>query len=212
MDDTGLLDAELNRAGLRVLDGLSHVRRDRTNFRVRHQAARAKHLTETTDNRHHVRRRDDAIKVHEAALDLFHQVLSADEIGSGFLGFFCLGILREHGDANVLAGARRKIDHAADHLVSIFRVNAEVHSDFDGLVKLRLCVRFHQSNGFGDRVGLVGIHGFENCAGTLTWFRHVAYSVTSMPIARAEPAMIFEAASRSFAFRSSIFISAISRT
>ena len=212
MDETGLLDAELDRAGLRVLDGLCHVWRDRTDFRVRHQAAGPEHLTETTDNGHHVWRCDDAVEVHEAALDFFHQVFGADEIGSGFLGFVSLGILCEHGDANVLAGARRKIDHTTDHLVCIFRVNAEVHGDLDGFVEFRFRVRLHQRDSFGDRVGLVGIHGFRDCAGTLSWFRHDAYSVTSMPIARADPAMIFEAASRSFAFRSSIFISAISRT
>ena len=70
-------------AALGVLDGLGDVRRHGADLRVRHQAARAQHLTETADQGHHVRGGDDAVEVHEAALDPLDQVLGADDVGAG---------------------------------------------------------------------------------------------------------------------------------
>ena len=34
----------------------------------------------------------------------------------------------EHGDAHVAAGAVRQVDHAADHLVGVARVDAELRA------------------------------------------------------------------------------------
>ncbi len=55
---------------------------------------------------------------------------------TGSLGFISPGAASEDGDANVAARAVRQVDHAADHLVGVARVNAEVHGDFDGFVEL----------------------------------------------------------------------------
>ena len=54
----------------------------RTQLGVRHQTTRAQHLTQPADNRHHVRRRNDTVEIHLAALeslrpDLPHQQVSA---------------------------------------------------------------------------------------------------------------------------------------
>ena len=65
------------------------------------------------------------------------QILGADDVGAGGLGLVGLGALGEHGDAHGAAGAVRQVDHAADHLVGMARIDAEVHRDFDGLVELR---------------------------------------------------------------------------
>ena len=69
-------------------------------------------------------------------LDDLDQVLGADDVGAGGLGFIGLGAPGEHGDANVAAGAVRQVDDAADHLVGVARVDAEVHRHLDGLVEL----------------------------------------------------------------------------
>ena len=114
MDDARLFDAELDGAALGVLDGLANVRRDRADARVRHQAARAQNLTQTADEGHHVRRSDDAVEIHETALDALDQLFGADDVGSGGLGFIGLGVLGDDGDANVAAGARGQGDHAAN--------------------------------------------------------------------------------------------------
>ena len=56
------------------------------------------------------------------------QVLRADDVGAGSRGFVGLGAAGEHGDANGAAGAVRQVDHAADHLVGVARIDAEVHA------------------------------------------------------------------------------------
>ena len=52
-------------------------------------------------------------------------------------------------DAHVTAGARGQADHAADLLVGVARVDAEVDGDLDGLVELG--VGLHQGDGLGER-------------------------------------------------------------
>ena len=56
----------------------------------------------------------------------FHQVLGADDFGAGLLGFLGLVALGEHRDADVLAGALGQVDDAADHLVGVARIDAQV--------------------------------------------------------------------------------------
>ena len=71
-----------------------------------------------------------------AALDGLHQILGADHVGAGRLGLVGLGALGEHRDADGLAGALGQGDDAADHLVGVARIDAEVHRDLDRLVEL----------------------------------------------------------------------------
>ena len=152
VDDARLFDAELDGAALGVLDRLADVRRHGADARVRHQAAGAQHLTETADEGHHVRGGDDAVEVDETALDALDEVFGADDLGAGRLGFIGLGVLGDDGDADVTAGARRQGDDAADLLVGVARVDAEVHGDLDAFVELGLGVGLHELDGFVDGV------------------------------------------------------------
>ena len=62
---------------------LRDVHRDGAELRVRHQAARAEHLTEPADDAHHVGRRDHAVELEPALVgDLLGEVLGADEVGA----------------------------------------------------------------------------------------------------------------------------------
>ena len=72
-----------------------------------------------------------------AALDRLHQVLGADHVGAGLRGLVGLVALGEDGDPDVLAGAGGEGDDAADHLVGVARIDAQVQRDFDRLVELR---------------------------------------------------------------------------
>src|SRR5581483_5404079 len=90
VDDPGLVDAEFHFAGFDFLHRFRDFRGDGAGLRVRHQAARAEDLPELTDGAHHVRRRDDGIEVHEAALDLLDELFAADDIRARFLRFFLL--------------------------------------------------------------------------------------------------------------------------
>ena len=69
LHDAGLFDPEFDGAALGILDGLGNVCRDRADLRIWHQAARSEHFTQTSDQRHHVRRGNDPIKIDLAALD-----------------------------------------------------------------------------------------------------------------------------------------------
>ena len=70
------------------------------------------------------------------AFDLGGEVVGADDVGTG--GASGVGGLAggEHGDADVLAGARRQGDGAADHLVGLAGVDAESEHDVEVLVEL----------------------------------------------------------------------------
>src|SRR5690606_25662415 len=74
VDDTSLFDAVLNSTTLGSADSTLDVHGHGANLRVRHQVARAEDLTETTDERHHVRGCNAAIEVDLAGLDGFQQV------------------------------------------------------------------------------------------------------------------------------------------
>src|SRR5690606_8645208 len=108
--------------------------------------------------------------------------------------------------------AVRQLDHAAHHLVRVARVNAEVHGNFDSLVKFRRRVRLDDVDRLVKPIELVAV----NLSGLgllfLRQFRHDPYSTTSRPMERAYPRMMSIAVSISLALRSGIFASAISRT
>src|SRR5262249_2523761 len=155
--DAGLLDAELDRAALGALHGGSDVHGHGADLRVRHHAARTEHLTEAADQRHHVGGGDTAIEIDVAALHLLHQVFRADHVSAGSLGFFRLGATREHANAQRAAGAVRQVDDAADHLVGVARIDAEIDRNLDGLVKLGLGALLDHLDGFSERVHLFAI-------------------------------------------------------
>ena len=58
----------------------------------------------------------------------------------------------EHGDADVLAGARGQGDGAAHHLVGLAGVDAEAHDQLDGLVELGRGQALHQVERLADAV------------------------------------------------------------
>src|SRR4029077_3100452 len=95
--------------------------------------------------------------------------------------------------------------------VRMLGIDAEVHGDFDGLIELRFGAFLHQFDRFRDRVGLVAIDAFAGDFGAFSHW-HVRHSVTDRPIERAEPSIIFMAASMVSQFKSFIFCCAISRT
>src|SRR5205807_2136684 len=132
LHNAGLLDAELDRAALGALHGGGDVHRHGADLRVRHHAARTEHLTEAADQRHHVGGCDTTIEVDRAALHLLNQVFGADDVSSRGLGFFRFRAAREHADAQGAAGAVRQIDDAANHLVGVTRIDAEIDRNLDG--------------------------------------------------------------------------------
>ena len=148
-------------------------------------------------------------KSSKPVLDLLGEVLGADDVRAGLLGLARLVALGEHGDLDVLAEPVGQRDRAAQLLVGVADVQPGPHVHLDGLVELRARELLDQRDRLGGRVLALAIEALLDVDVRLPVLRH---HTTSTPIERAVPAMIFAAASTSFAFRSFIFFSAISRS
>src|SRR3954447_25684222 len=209
VDVRAAVGAVLEAACLRLLDDAADVHRDRARLRVRHQAARAEDAAEPADDAHHVGRRDGDVEVGEALLDPLREVVGADHVRAGLLRLARLVALREHGDAHVAAGAVRQRDGAAELLVGVADVEAEVEVHLDGLVEFRRLHLLQLPDRVERRVLLLPV---ERLHGGPVLLPVLAHDSTSTPIERAVPAMINIAWSTSRAFRSGSFVSAIERT
>ena len=129
-----------------------HVHRHGADFRVRHQvgAGRGSYPRRPTSGIMSgvAMQRSNSILPDWIVL---HQVLGADDIGTGGLGFVSLGATGEYRHAHGFARAVRQLNHAADHLVGVTRVNTQVHRDFQRLVEFRRSGRLDQLDGLFDR-------------------------------------------------------------
>ena len=230
MDDVGLVETVLDLTGLGLLDGLRQVGGHGAGLGGGHETLGAEDLTETADNAHHVGAGDDDVEIEPVlALDLLDELHAADVIRAGFLALLFALRLAEHENLDALAGAVGQDDGAADLLVSVAGVNAELHMQLDGLVELRL-------GGLGDKLeslsglilgafidelrALFIIFTSEHfiillkCGFSEGYFlpRLPAQSPTTTPMERQVPAIMLTADSMSEQLRSRIFCSAILRT
>ena len=172
MHNPGLLSAELHLTSLGGGHGALHIHGDGAELRVRHKATRAEHLTKPAHQAHHVRRRDAAIKLDLAFLHQGSQVIRTHHIRTGGLGFISLGATGENANTHGLAGAMGQAHHAAHHLVRMAGVNAEVHRNFNGFVKLRLGPALGDLHRLIQRVSLFAVNARIGCLQALTLLCH----------------------------------------
>ena len=122
---------------LDLLHGLGHVGGDGAGLGGGHQALGAQDLTEAAHQAHHVGAGNNHVKVEPVfRLDLLHHIHLAHVIRAGLPGSVGLVALGEHQDPDGLAGAVGQHDGAADLLVSVTGVHAQLHMELNGLVKL----------------------------------------------------------------------------
>src|SRR5215213_4196014 len=171
MNDTGLLDAELDGAALGGPDGSADVHGHGPDLRVWHQAARPEDLTETADERHHVGCGDAAVEVDRAALNGLDQILGPHHVRTGSPGLVGLGAAGEDRHADRAARAVREVTDAADHLVRMARIDAQVHRDLDGLVELRLGALLDELHRILDRVEFGRVETLAGGADPLAFLR-----------------------------------------
>ena len=139
MDDVGLVETVLDLTSLGLLNSLGNVHRYGTSLRVRHQALRTKHAAQTAYNAHHVRGSDNYVELKEVLLlDALHQVLCTNDVCACSQSLVSLCALSEYSNANLLAGAVGQNDSAANLLVSVTGVNAQLYVQLDGLIELSL--------------------------------------------------------------------------
>jgi len=154
VDERSLIGAELDLAGLDLLDGGGDIGRNGAGLGIRHEALGAEYLAETADGLHHVGRCDQGVKGCPAFfLDLFDELFAAEELGTS--GFRVLDLVArgDDGDDLGLAEAVGENDGAADHLVSVARVNTEAEGQVDGLVELGVLRLLEQGDRIGQGVG-----------------------------------------------------------
>src|SRR3954463_16094096 len=191
VDDRRAVGAVLDLAGLGLLHGLGHVHRHGADLRVGHLARRAEDAAEAADNRHHVRRRDRDVEVHEALLDAGREVLGADDVRAGLLRLTRLVALGEDGDLDFLAEPVRERDRPAQLLVRVADVETRAEVRLDGLVELRALGVLDQLDGLGRGVLARAVHLRPSLDVALPVLGH--YATTSTPMERAVPAMILAA-------------------
>ena len=129
---------------LGLADGGRHVERDRADLGVRHQAARTEDAAELAHGAHHVGRRDHAVEVEEAFVDLGDQVVAAGEVGAGLAASLSFSPLAKTRTRTVLPGAVRQHDRAAHHLIGVLGIHAQADREVDRLVELGELGLLHQ--------------------------------------------------------------------
>ena len=171
--------AVLDLATLELGHGAGDVLGHGAGLRVRHQTSRAEGPPEATDERHHVGRGDGHVEVELARLDLRREVVGADDVGSRLAGLGGGLAGGEHGDAHVLARARRQGDGATHHLVGLAGIDPEAHRHVDALVEPALGGVLDDPERLGRRVELVAVEALQGVGVLLAGHLRVSLVVSA---------------------------------
>ena len=152
MDDTELIDLEVDLTGLGFLDSLADFHRDGAGLGVGHQATGTEDATKSTNLGHAAGHGDDDIDVSPTTLNLGDILIKTVVVGTGGFGLFLLVGGAEHEDADGLTRAVRQGHAAANHLVGLAGVNTQTHIDIDGRVELREGDFLHNADSLFERI------------------------------------------------------------
>src|SRR5436305_7743004 len=146
MQECRLIDSELNATGLHILNGSGQVKCDCPGFGAGHQAAWAKLLTESTNLTHHIGCCYGDVEIEPAAFNLLDQVIKTNKVRSSRLrlvGFLALG---ENQYPHLFAGTGGQHRYSAHHLVSVARIDAELHMNFNSRIEIYVAKLVEESN------------------------------------------------------------------
>ena len=155
MDDTELVDLEVNLTGFGLLNGLANFHSNSAGFGVRHQATRTKDTAEGTHFRHDTGHGNDNIYIRPTAFYFGDVLIETIIIGSGSFGFLLLVGGAEHQHADHLAGTVRQRHTATHHLVGLTRVNTQTDVDIKTGVEFGVGNLFYHLHGLFERIDLV---------------------------------------------------------
>ena len=136
VNDTVLVNLEVDLTLLNLLDSLGYVDGHSAALGVRHEATRTEYTAEGTDLTHDSGLGDDDINVGPSALDFLNILIEANIVGSGGLGGCLCVRVAEHEHAHLLAGTIGECYHATYHLVSLTGVYAETYIHVERSIKL----------------------------------------------------------------------------
>src|SRR5438876_10487632 len=85
MQESGLIDFELDTTRFYITNCFGKIERDRTGLRTGHQATWSEFLTEPTDLSHHIRSSNGNVKAEPVALDLLDKIVQPDKIRTSCL-------------------------------------------------------------------------------------------------------------------------------
>src|SRR5690606_33621051 len=121
--------------GFRIFYSGNNIWSHGASFRVWHESAGTKNLTQLANNSHGGGICDYNIEIHHAAFNLLCQIFHSDKFSTRRLGSFCIGALSKHGDAHTFTSAMWQSSSATYCLVGFTRIDAEVDRDIHSLGK-----------------------------------------------------------------------------
>ena len=138
MNDTSLIDLEINLTLLDLLDGGSNIHGNSTTLGVRHQTTGTEDAAQRTNLTHAGRHRDDHIDIRPSTLNFLNILIETYIISTSLLCSCLLigGAKTKH--ARYLSSTIGKRNYTAYHLVGLARIYAETYINVEGSIKLDL--------------------------------------------------------------------------
>ena len=143
MDDTGLLNLELDTAFSDIGDRFANFEGHRAGFRIRHQT-REDPSTLPSFPTEAIRSGVEIAQSKSIHPPLIFSIKSSAPtiVGSGLPRLLLLFTFGKHQDANLFPGAMRKRRRPANHLIRALRIDSQPERQIDRFIKFRIGRRF----------------------------------------------------------------------
>src|SRR5260370_38511368 len=123
MQERSLIDFELDTTLFHFTHGFRDIEGNGAGFRARHQSARTEFFTESPDFTHYIRGCNRDIKTIPVGLDLFNQVIQANEVCTSCFRFGDFLALPEYDHLHFFTGSVRPHPYSATVLCRLARVD-----------------------------------------------------------------------------------------
>src|SRR5579885_1678180 len=120
------------------------VKGDRASFRTGHQAARSKLFTKSANFAHDIRSCDGNVKAQPVTFNLLDQVIQTDKVRSRRFRFGNFLALSKYKHLDLFTSTGRQHSNATNHLICMTRINAKLHMNLNGWIKLYITCLFEE--------------------------------------------------------------------
>ena len=150
MNDTSLVDFEIDLTSLYLFDSLSHIHGYGAALRVRHETTRTENATECTYLSHDARHGDDDIDISPTAFDFLDVLIETDVVGTSGLSLSFFVGSTEDQNTYLLARTVRESADASHHLVGFAWVDTKSNVHIDRGIEFGGGQLFNESSSFVD--------------------------------------------------------------